>query len=108
MQLQMYQTEASTYRIYPIDERITYPALGLAGEVGEVCEKIKKSIRGDYDIFDKESLDAIESEMGDVLWYLAALASDLHLRLSDIAEKNLIKLESRRERNKIKGEGDER
>ena len=58
-----YQALAKTTAIYPEHAKITYPALGLAGEVGEVCEKIKKHIR-DGKILDKEEL---KKELGDVL-----------------------------------------
>ena len=104
----MYQTEARKTAIYPREESITYPALGLAGEVGEVCERIKKAIRGDFKIFDDEPYKAIEKELGDVLWYLAALASELHLSLGDIAQMNINKLKDREKRNVLQGDGDER
>lgn len=99
-----YQALAKTTAIYPEHAKITYPALGLAGEVGEVCEKIKKHIR-DGRILDKEEL---KKELGDVLWYLSALSGDLDISLEDVAITNYNKLKSRMERNVISGSGDNR
>lgn len=99
-----YQALAKTTAIYPEHAKITYPALGLAGEVGEVCEKIKKHIR-DGKILDKEEL---KKELGDVLWYLSALSGDLDISLEDVAITNYNKLKSRMERNVISGSGDNR
>lgn len=104
MKFKEYQELAKTTAIYPEQARIFYPALGLAGEVGEVCEKIKKNIR-DGRVLDKDDLT---KELGDVLWYLSALAGDLGIDLEDVAFKNYEKLKSRMERNVISGSGDNR
>jgi NTP pyrophosphatase (non-canonical NTP hydrolase) len=89
--------------IYPKAQSIIYPALGLAGEAGEVAEKIKKWIRdGNLD------RDAIAKELGDVLWYIAAMATDLDLDLDRIADMNIQKLADREMRGKIRGSGDDR
>jgi|TARA_R110000744_G_scaffold14062_1_gene40340 NTP pyrophosphatase (non-canonical NTP hydrolase) len=82
--------------------------MGLAGECGEVLNKIKKVYRDNQGIFDKETKAAIGAELGDVLWYLAVLSQDLGQDLEDIAAKNLIKLESRQKRGTISGSGDQR
>jgi len=131
-----YQAAAKTTAVYPKDANILYPALGLAGEVGEVAEKVcdgcgsgpwateaiakmashsgeacnqvKKVIRDDGCELSKERAQAIGKEIGGVLWYCAALASDIGLNLGDIARENLSVLASRQERGKIKGDGDER
>ena len=108
MLMDAYQRSARKTVVYPKEQTIIYPALGLAGETGEVCEKIKKYLRGDYTLSDEEKIDELEKEIGDVLWYLANLASDLHLSLEIIAAKNLKKLSDRQDRNVLKGEGDER
>ncbi len=109
MELNEYQKKAKVYAIYPESYRITYPALGLVGEAGEVANKAKKLIR---DGFTTEELEQkkieIASEIGDVLWYCAALAQDLGVSLSVIASQNLDKLESRKQRDAIKGSGDTR
>lgn len=99
-----YQTFVKSIAMYPESARIFYPCLGLAGEVGEVCEKVKKNIR-DGRILDKEDLT---KELGDVLWYLSAVALDLGISLQDIAETNINKLTSRKERGVLQGSGDNR
>jgi NTP pyrophosphatase (non-canonical NTP hydrolase) len=82
--------------------------LGLCGETGEIAEKIKKLIRDKKAILDEEFISEIKKELGDVLWYLAVLAKQFDLNLNDIAEKNIEKLASRKERNVLSGSGDER
>ena len=105
MIMDSYQRVARKTVIYPRKQMIIYPALGLAGESGEVCEKVKKHLRGD----DSPNLRKdIEKELGDVLWYVATLASDLGLHLDNIATKNLDKLRDRERRDVLQGDGDER
>ena len=89
---------------------IVYPTLGLTGEAGEVADKVKKVLRGDNGTreFDDEAREAIAYELGDVLWYAAALAKDLGYDLEDIARMNLRKLQDRQSRDKIHGNGDNR
>lgn len=99
-----YQDFVKSLAVYPDSARIMYPCLGLAGEVGEVCEKVKKHIR-DGRVLDKEDLT---KELGDVLWYLSAVALDLGISLKDVAETNITKLTSRKERGVIHGSGDNR
>lgn len=85
-------------------------ALGLAGETGEVIEKIKKMIRDKDVIFPltfEEQVD-LEKELGDVLWYVSAIAYYSGIELGDIATTNLNKLEDRKARDKIHGSGDNR
>lgn len=106
MTLDEYQQRAMQTAIYPHPHVLPiYPALGLCGEAGEVAEKLKKMLR---DGVTPEKSHALANELGDVLWYLAALASDLGFDLSDIAVMNLEKLESRKQRDVIQGDGDER
>lgn len=103
MTLDEYQRAARETAIYPREHRVTYPALGLAGETGETVERVKKWLRdGNLD------RDALRTEIGDVLWYVANLAADLDLSLDEIAEANLAKLKSRRERGVLSGSGDDR
>jgi NTP pyrophosphatase (non-canonical NTP hydrolase) len=104
MEFKKYQELAKTTAIYPENAKIFYPCLGLAGEVGEICEKIKKHVRDGREL-DKEDLT---KELGDVLWYLSALSGDLGIDLEDVAVKNYEKLKSRMERNVISGSGDNR
>lgn len=85
-------------------------ALGLAGETGEVLEKIKKMIRDKGGVFHPtpEDIAELKKELGDVLWYLSALAFYNGIDLDDVARANLEKLRSRKERNQIHGSGDNR
>ena len=101
--LDLYQGQARMTAIYPADMEILYPTLGLVGEAGEVAEKIKKWKRDGT--FDR---GAIAKELGDVLWYLANLSSDLGYKLSEIAEINIHKLEQRVAKGTLQGSGDNR
>ena len=104
-----YQNLALATAIYPKKYETIYPALGLCGEAGEVAEKIKKSIRDGLDYHEEKQFKKdLTKELGDVLWYVAALANDLDISLNDVAEKNVQKLASRKKRNKIGGSGDNR
>ena len=98
-----YQTEAQKTAIYPDEHKIVYPALGLAGEAGEVANKVKKMLRDGN--FDREDVAA---EVGDCLWYIAALCRDRNFAMGYIASCNLDKLHSRMERGTIQGSGDKR
>ena len=108
MELNTYQKTALETAIYPLDKEIIYPALGLCGEAGEVAEKIKKVLRDGGSFNDPETITAIAKELGDVLWYISAIASDLGLTLNKVAWMNLDKLQKRRKDNKLKGSGDDR
>ena len=106
--LDMYQQVAKTTAIYPREQAIIYPTLGLTGEAGEVANKVKKIIR-DGTIENHESLiQEISAEIGDCLWYISVLADDIGCKLSDIANANLIKLENRKKKGTIHGSGDTR
>jgi|TARA_B110000902_G_C14295125_1_gene583059 NTP pyrophosphatase (non-canonical NTP hydrolase) len=105
MQFNEYQTLAANTAIYPHASKVTYPALGLCGEAGEVAEKVKKNIRDGASPTFKEDM---KKELGDVLWYISALARDLDIDLDTIAQMNLQKLKDRQERNQIQGSGDNR
>lgn len=82
-------------------------SMGLAGEAGEVIEKVKKAWRDD-DRITTERREEIKKELGDVLWYLARLSADQGYALSDIADTNLNKLRDRKINGRIKGSGDNR
>lgn len=82
--------------------------LGLTGEAGEVSDKFKKVIRDKGGQITVEDRDAIVAELGDVLWYLSAIATYLEMPLDDLAQRNLKKLEERKRQNKLHGEGDNR
>ena len=108
MKLNEYQVEAYKTAVFPEGLWVVYPTIGLSGECGEVCEKVKKVFRDKNGVFAEEDLQAISKEMGDVLWYLAAIASNLGISLDDVAEMNLKKLNSRMERGVLQGNGDDR
>jgi NTP pyrophosphatase (non-canonical NTP hydrolase) len=108
MELSDYQRRSRRTARYPRDAWLTYPALGLAGEAGEVAEQVKKSIRDDDGIVSPQRREALSKELGDVLWYLAQLATELDLDLDEIARVNLDKLLSRQRRGVLAGSGDDR
>ena len=94
-----YQKLSRRTAVYPnIGNNLYYPALGLAGETGEVMNKIKKIMRDKLDIKDNNLKEMIESELGDILWYISNLATELNLSLDDIARKNLEKFMDRKKR----------
>ncbi|MEL6962807.1 MAG: nucleoside triphosphate pyrophosphohydrolase family protein [Pseudomonadota bacterium] len=108
MDFTAYQTAARKTALYADAYRVTYPALGLASEAGEVAGKVKKVLRDRDGEFGDDQIAAIKDELGDVLWYVATLAADLGLDMADIAAGNVEKLRSRLERNVIQGDGDKR
>ena len=106
-----YQDHAATTAIYPKRGKISglaYTALGLNGEAGEVAEKIKKALRDNNGVIDEAKTYELAKELGDVLWYVAETASQLGLSLGQIAEINVEKLYSRKDRGQLQGSGDER
>ncbi len=110
MDLNEYQKKAIITAIYPEKYKIIYAALGLGNESGEVLGKVKKWMRGDDgegDMSEKRR-ELLKGELGDVLWYLSVLANDLNLSMEEVAKYNLDKLQSRKNRGVLKGDGDER
>jgi NTP pyrophosphatase (non-canonical NTP hydrolase) len=103
MEMTDYQKKAAETAIYKAEHAVIYPALGLAAEAGEVANKVKKIMRDGT--FDRQ---AIADEVGDCLWYIAALCRDLNVDMADVAKNNLNKLEDRKRRGKIAGSGDKR
>lgn len=109
MDFKEYQLSARSTAIYPnIGNNFIYPTLGLCGESGEVAEKVKKIIRDDNGIISEEKKELLKKELGDILWYISNLASELKLSLDDIASSNVEKLLSRQKRNVLSGSGDNR
>ena len=103
MDMDDYQKSAAETAIYSGKHAVIYPALGLAAEAGEVANKVKKILRdGDFD------RKAIADEIGDCLWYIAALCRDLNVSMNDVAKTNLSKLQDRQKRGVISGSGDNR
>jgi NTP pyrophosphatase (non-canonical NTP hydrolase) len=108
MELAEYQALSRHTAEYPREAWLAYPALGLCGEAGEVAEHAKKAIRDDQGQISDERRAAMAAELGDVLWYVAQLASELELELEQIAQANLAKLRSRQQRGVLSGSGDNR
>lgn len=119
MTLNEYQEAAKKTAVYPdvgqgLESGISYTLFGLCGEVGETANLYKKYLRRDFsaerialtsfDIMRAKMLD----ELGDVLWYVSAVANELDISLDSLAQRNLNKLKARAERGTIKGSGDER
>lgn len=103
-----YQRAAQRTAQYPKEMGLYYTALGLAGEAGELCNGIKKILRDDNGRMSKERGEALVLELSDVLWYCAAIATELGVPLSRVARLNLEKLASRKKRGVIGGSGDGR
>ena len=109
MNFDEYQNLSGKTAIYPgRGKNLTYPTLGLCGESGEVSEKVKKLIRDKGGVIDNDVRADLRKELGDVLWYVAQLCTELGLSMSDVAQGNIDKLASRMERGKISGDGDDR
>ncbi|MBM5813425.1 MAG: hypothetical protein FJ062_01475 [Cyanobacteria bacterium M_DeepCast_100m_m1_067] len=109
MDFQAYQQRSRATARYPeAGANPIYPTLGLCGEAGEVADKVKKVLRDQEGRFSPEVVAALQLELGDVLWYVAQLATELGLELDQIAQANLDKLASRAARNVIAGSGDTR
>ena len=108
-----YQTAAEQYDLFRQTEDYKSPAflekvLGLVGEAGETADKIKKIIRDKDGVVSEADRKEVAKELGDVLWYIANIARYLNLSLEEVAQLNLDKLESRKQRNLLNGEGDNR
>lgn len=104
-----YQAKSRKTAKYPaIGHPVIYPVLGLVNEAGEVAGKIKKVFRDKDGQISEETRQALKAELGDVLWYIAQVATELDLSLDEVAEHNIAKLYDRLERGQIKGEGDNR
>lgn len=108
-----YQIAAKETAIYPGQGKtlgLCYATMGLAGEAGEIANKVKKILRDKDGVLLDVDRFSISKELGDVLWYLAAMVEELgcELDLEAIAKNNYLKLKGRMERGKIGGDGDER
>lgn len=108
MKLNDYQAAAKQFACYhnhDAEEDVAiYPFLALSEEIGEVNGKIAKSLRGDREL----DLASIAKELGDVLWNLSECARQIGCSLEAIAQDNLSKLQDRKDRDVIKGDGDNR
>ncbi len=104
-----YQREsAQTWEVIDTNHAIVYPTLGLTNEAGELAGKVKKIFRDKQGHISEADRAALKSELGDVLWYLTQICTQLDLSLAEVAEANVVKVLSRQRRGKIGGDGDER
>ncbi len=109
MTFEEYQKQADSMAMYPnVGNNFIYPTLGLAGESGEVVEKVKKIVRDNENVVSEEKKEEIKKELGDVLWYIARLSAEFGFTLNEVAELNIKKLSSRKERGVLHGNGDNR
>lgn len=109
MELSDYQRRSRETAVYPgRGESLAYPALGLCGEAGEVAELVKKALRDEGGRLSDQRRELLAKELGDVLWYLAQVATEAGLDLGAIAAANLEKLASRAARGTLHGAGDDR
>lgn len=108
MKLNEYQEKAAETALYPREVAIAYVTMGLAGEAGEISNKIKKIYRDNGGVLNAEGKADLAKELGDVLWYVAMLAKEIGYSLEDVALKNVEKLQSRHKRGVIGGDGDNR
>ena len=109
MDFNTYQKTIRKTAIYPHQgDNLAYPALGLTGEAGEVADKVKKLIRDAGGVLSGDRREEMIKELGDVLWYLAALATELKVDLDEVAQKNITKVIDRKSRGVTSGEGDNR
>jgi NTP pyrophosphatase (non-canonical NTP hydrolase) len=109
MNLDEYQRKSRKTAGYPaIGHPVIYPTLGLANEAGEVAGKVKKIFRDKGGVIGDPERQALKGELGDVLWYIAQVCTELGLSLDEVAQANIEKLYSRLERGKIGGDGDDR
>lgn len=109
MDFEEYQKLSRRTALYPNkDNNFVYPTLGLSGEAGEVAEKIKKVLRDKNGVVDEATKADLAKELGDVLWYMAQIATELGLSLDQIAKLNIEKLADRQKRDRLGGSGDER
>ena len=109
MDFNEYQQKSRKTAVYPaIGHAVIYPTLGLANEAGEVAGKVKKIFRDKGGVIGEAEIAALKGELGDVLWYLAQVSTELGISLDEVAQENITKLYSRLERGKIGGDGDNR
>jgi NTP pyrophosphatase (non-canonical NTP hydrolase) len=112
MTLDEYERRARSTAAYPSSAALLYPVLKLAGEAGEVAEKLGKAMRDrgwtPGETIDPTVRDGLIAELGDVLWYVASVAVDLGSSLEEVAERNVAKLADRSMRGVIHGSGDDR
>lgn len=103
-----YQEKAASTAIYKEGNEgreLFYVALGLAGEAGEFAGEVSKLIRDDKGELTEDRKNKLISEAGDVFWFLAQTCTELGVTMQEVAQANLDKLASRKERGVLNGSG---
>ena len=109
MDFNEYQKKSrKTATYYDAGNNFVYPTLGLTGEAGEVADKVKKVLRDDEGKWSDEKKLALKKELGDVLWYIAQISTEMGFELDDVAQTNIDKLYKRFDEGKLGGSGDDR
>jgi NTP pyrophosphatase (non-canonical NTP hydrolase) len=116
MDFQEYQDKSKVTAIYPNFDaevyhkhrNLIYTTFGLMGETGEVVEKIKKLFRDDAGEISEARKQELVKELGDVLWYVSQIATELGVSLEEVIQQNIEKIYSRKDRGVIQGDGDNR
>ncbi|MFZ5982700.1 MAG: nucleoside triphosphate pyrophosphohydrolase family protein [Patescibacteria group bacterium] len=109
MDFNEYQKKSRKSFIYPKPgKNLIFPVLGLCGESGEVAEKVKKLIRDKGSRIDNSTKEGLKEELGDVIWYVSQIASELEIPLEEIINKNIQKISDRKKRKVLHGSGDRR
>lgn len=103
-----YESSAASTAVYPREDALSYVALGLVGEAGEVANKVKKVLRDRGGEVDEDMREDLISELGDVLWYVAACCRELNVDMATVAYENTLKLANRKMNNTLQGAGDKR
>lgn len=108
MDLYQEQAHRTSHETVIGGDLLLYPVLGLAGEVGELLNKIKKIYRDRNGIYSEDDRVCVIYELGDILWYTSEIATLFDMQLSEIASINIAKLADRADRGVIGGSGDNR
>ncbi len=109
MDFREYQERAGDTAMYPnMGKNFIYPTLGLAGEAGEIANKVKKIERDHGGVVTEEVRGIVKAELGDLLWYIAQLSTELGLDMETVAKENIEKLAGRKVRGTLHGDGDTR
>ncbi len=97
-----------SHQLPPDCHPLLYHALKLNGEAGEIAEKVGKLFRDKKGVMDDYFIVDMIDELGDVMWYMGAIARQLTISLNSVARRNMEKLQDRMERDVLHGSGDNR
>ena len=88
--------------------KVFYAATGLAGEAGEVANKVKKILRDNGGVIDEATRQKVLGELGGVAWYLTAISAEFDFSVADVLQYNFDQITDRQARDVLKGDGDDR